>query len=743
MHDTTPRNMAHMGLNGDDLAFDFDSRGQPYLHGHAWQMPMDQHPSQRMDLRRTITPIQTNTHGLPQSTLTEQHMMGDWRFQQPQPQTHMNYAPHQQQSTDLPYDGFYNMPLQTSPADLMPVTQAPLNTLQMNSSYLPMASAMNGMPYQNWEEFQTELISSSTVDAGMNLSTYGQYSSSPTGSHLEVRSLTSSCSNDGWSAISPRQSLDFPERSFVINPSQTLHNRALSESSYSDFEQYPQSSFAGFEMVPHAIHSPSSDSNGDFEYLDLQRRQGRCSIDHSSQGSAGVSPTLLTRPINIKKSSSPTRSSGSQGTSSPPARKASRKSPIAKATEKTIKKQSQSSKPETEKRVGRRKGPLRPDQRKQASEIRKLRACLRCKFLKKTCDKGEPCAGCQPSHARLWQVPCTRIDIKEIGFFMKDWNADYVRHITLGFSVGNIKGFSDSERTLWITHGYGEMMPVKAREVYVRDDKCFGLDWTESWDQRPTSYEVSTARLAAGLEGISTTLLSDYLDRHIESPGGYEKFVDDYFDGTPFLSQMLKTAYRYWSRTKLPIIKKALKLVLAYNLTLHVTMVEGIPDEEGLIGRLEDETSRFYGKTMAPVMINFQIKQAMADMWRELQKDVLEELSALYSSVYSGDKLKNWPTIFILATVLLAVWECMQFDCHYRVPDAAAVDKFCTDMETTPVGVIVGLFQAISQKLPSFMEWDTAKHHQLLGSNADVCNTMTEVREHVTQYGTSLRIMFI
>ena len=318
---------------------------------------------------------------------------------------------------------------------------------------------------------------------------------------------------------------------------------------------------------------------------------------------------------------------------------------------------------------------------------------------------------------------------------MKDWNADYVRHVTLGFSINNIKGFSDSERTLWITHGYGEMMPVKAREVYVRNDKCFTIDWTETTNQKPTEFEVTTARLSAGLEGISTTLLSDYLDRHIDSPGSYERFVDDYFDGTPFLSQMLKTAYRYWSRTKLPVIRKALKLMLAYNLTLHVTMVEGVPDEEGLIGRMEEETSRFYGKTMAPVMINFQIKQAMADMWRELQKDVLEELSSLYSSVYSGDKLKNWPTIFILATVLLAVWECMQFDCHYRVPDAAAVDKFCSDMETTPVGVIVGLFQAISQKLPSFMEWDTSKHHQLLASNPDVCNTMTEVRDHVTRYG--------
>lgn len=283
------------------------------------------------------------------------------------------------------------------------------------------------------------------------------------------------------------------------------------------------------------------------------------------------------------------------------------------------------------------------------------------------CDKGEPCAGCQPSHARLWQVPCTRIDIKEIGYFMKDWKADYERHMSLGFSVGNIKGFSDHERTLFITHGYGQVLPINAREVYVRDEQCFSVDWVESMHREPTQYEVETAKLSAGMEGISHALLSDYLDRHIDGNGTFEKFVDDYFEGTPFLTQMLKTAFRYYFRTKLPVIRKALKLVVAYNLTLHVTMVEGLGDEEGLSGKI-NSGSKFSGKTMAPVMINFQIKCAMANMWRELQKDVLEELSGLYSSVYSGDKLKNWPTIFILASILLAVWEEMQFDSHYRTP---------------------------------------------------------------------------
>lgn len=282
------------------------------------------------------------------------------------------------------------------------------------------------------------------------------------------------------------------------------------------------------------------------------------------------------------------------------------------------------------------------------------------------CDKGEPCEGCRPSHARLWQVPCTRIDIKEIAYFMKDWKADYERHISLGFSVGNIKGFAEVERTLFITHGYGHMLPVQAREVYVRDERCFGLDWVESAQNNPSEHSVNTAKLSTGIEGISRPILDEYLDRHID--GGFEGFVDEYFDGTLFLTPMLKTAYRYWLREKTPVIRKSLKLLLAYNLTQHVTMVEGIPDEEGFLGKIEDETSKFHRRTVAPVMINFEIKCAMADMWRELQQEILEELSHLYSSVYTKDKLRHWPTIFMVASILLAVWEEMQFDCHYRIP---------------------------------------------------------------------------
>lgn len=614
---------------------------------------------------------------------------------------------------------------------MIPVTQSALPvTLPLDQAYMSMPTSIDGM--QGWADFRHELINYQTIDIGPHAvsPTYQHHTGSPTGSQLEILSQPSTSDEHGWTFVDGRTSFE-SERPYFVDPISTLHDRSLSDSS-SDLDQPPQSTFLGnLDMGPaQAVYSPGTLSDSDWE--SSYHHHHRHSIDYSS----GTHSNAVVPPISIpstSKSASPARSPISQGSAGSPGRKPSKKSPIvAKGTERITKKTSQGGR--EEKRVGKRKGPLKPEQRKQASEIRKLRACLRCKFLKKTCDKGEPCAGCQPSHARLWQVPCTRIDIKEIGYFLKDKKFDYERHVSLGFSVGNIKGFSDVEKTLFVTHGYGHMLPVTAREVYVRDDKCLRMDWIEA-NKAAAGYEVATAKLSAGTEGISTTMLSDYLDRHIDGGNTFVKFVDDYFEGTPFLSQMLKAAYNFYAKTNSKIIKKALKLMLAYNLTLHITMVEGIPIEESFVGKIEDRTSKFYGKTMAPVMINFQIKCAMADMWRELHKDVLEELSGLYSSVYSGDKLKNWPTIFILATVLLAVWECMQFDCHYRTPDEAAVDKFCNDMETTPVGVIVGLFSAISQKLPSILEWDTSKHHALLASNWDVCDTMTEVREHVARFG--------
>lgn len=746
------------GLNGFD--FDQDHRGlrYPYTSRVSWPItiPADPNASRSAPLhqsantnpsnimKRSTTPLQSLTQAYDQPAINQsQAYIPDWRLhQQPQAQ-HFAY-PLDTYPQQFGADAGYAMPYQTSPSDYVSQVQYDPNP------YLPIAGPMDGSMAFNWQDISNDLMNYPLSNGlpDMNLS-HHNLPNSPTDTSLEVRSLSSS--DNGWNSVEyPQQPLDRsyqdPHTGNIFNPEQTLHGRTFSDSSYSDVEQQSRQSWGSYvNLQQHAIGSPSSDNSASLSDIEFHHDHADFLVgsppikqEQEQHTRSTIVTSSVVKPIRIKTSSSPQQSPTSTGRISPPGRRqAVKKNSNSKATKPTIRRQPQAPKVDTEKRVGRRKGPLRPEQRKQASEIRKLGACIRCKFLKKTCDTGEPCEGCQPSHARLWQVPCTRIDIKEVAYFMKDWRADYERHVSLGFSICNIKGFAEQERTLFITHGYGHMLPVRAREVFVRDESCFGLDWVESVSDFPSEHSVNTAKLSAGVEGIPDTILSEYLDNHID--GGFVEFVDEYFDGTPFLTQMLKTAYRYWCRERTPVIRKCLKLLIAYNLTQHVTMVEGIPEEEGFLGKITDSTSKFYGKTVAPVMINFQIKDAMATMWRELQKEVLEELSHLYSSVYTKDKLRHWPTIFMVAAILLSVWEEMQFDCHYRIPDREVVSKFCHDMESTPVGVIVGLFSAISQKLPAFQEWETRKHHHLLNSNPAVCEALTEVRQHVTRHDNYLR----
>ncbi|KAL2176165.1 uncharacterized protein P884DRAFT_203806 [Thermothelomyces heterothallicus CBS 202.75] len=716
---------------------DDQSAGSPGHQSSTMSSPLQQ-----------SSPYQTAAHSQPAG------LVPDWSLPlQAQQQPAADLSQFIQDSALMSFNP-YTSNFQPAPVEYLPATtQATLDAgLQLESAFptmSPMDPTSRVMQWggANWQDFDQSL--NFQTDSLPRVRSIGSHS--PTGTFLEVLSLGSS-SDNGWTSVDMYPSCDtfthsqtqHTQNQAIFNPSQTLHLRTNSDSSDANSLE-----FGSYEEITFPYSPFSSSSDG---FVDTANNHCNCMPGehhhHASTSPELISPTAAVAPLPINNkaisASRPVVGSGSSGSgsTSPPARRNSgtRKSPIAKATKPVIRRTSTGKKDGTgEKKVGRRRGPLLPEQRKQASEIRKLRACLRCKFLKKTCDKGEPCAGCQPSHARLWQVPCTRIDIKDIGYFMKDWKADYERHLGRGMSVFNVKGFAQKETLMWITHGYGFCLPVMVREVYVADESCFQLDWVESslQDQDPIDFEIRTERLDVGQDGISMEALNEYIDKHVDE--GFEQFIDDHFEGTPFITEIFKTAYRFYTKERLPVIRKALKLVVAYNLTLHITMVEQPPTEEPMEGQIDDEDSKYYGKVVAPVMINFQIKCAMADMWRELQKDVLEELSALYSSVYSGERLKNWPTIFMLASILLAVWEEIQFDCHYRVPDPVAVEKFCNDMETVPVGVIVGLFHAISQKLPAFTEWDTRRHGQLLNNNPAVCEAMTEVRQHVLKHEAYLR----
>ena len=757
-----------------------ENNGMPQYPLHQQQRPQSQHhqsqsyldpqalprQQQRQEYSRpgssqTTQPINLQTSGL---DLDYANMLpSSWH------DTLQHYTQQQQQFNTAalnmdPYNAAaFSGQLQASPVDFMPVTSA-ANMANLayaapagldTTTYMTLAGPMESMnalvyplnDYANDPSFALALSNAALAQhAAESVHSHGSIpGGSPTGTILEVQSV----SDNEWSLVNynPNRNSYDSFTGTVSNPSQNLHIRTNSDSSTSDGPNSADLSGSYEEIPPWPLSSPHDFHGSD--YLDAQYIQHAHGLPmtqpHQHRHHTTPSSSLAVSPTNnamAYRCGSSSTSPTSSGPLSPPLRRRRSPTDTTKTTKPVIKKTSTAlthgpARPTTttttgDKKVGRRKGPLRPDQRQQAHEIRKLRACLRCKFLKKTCDKGEPCGGCRPSHARLWQVPCTRMDIKDIAYFMKDWKADYERHVSLGFSVHNIKGFGAHERTVYVTHGFGHYLPISAREVFVRDDECFGVDWVEGLAGMQ-QFETSSAKLSAGSEGVSETLLSEYLDRHLDQ--GFEAFVDNLFEGTVFVTEILKTAYRYYAKARTPSIRKALKLVLAYNLTQHVTMIEGLSEHEQAEGVIADPASKFAGKTVAPVMLNFQIKTALASLWRSLQADILAELSTLYSSVYSGEKLKHWPTIFILAALLLVVWEEMQFDCHYRVQDAEKVKAFCEEMERTPVGVVVGLFQAISTKLPGLGEWDTRKHGQVLGGEQGVCGALEEVREGVVRHG--------
>lgn len=322
-----------------------------------------------------------------------------------------------------------------------------------------------------------------------------------------------------------------------------------------------------------------------------------------------------------------------------------------------------------------------------------------------------------------------------MGYFVNGWNVDHERHTTLAMPQGNIISIHTGDaapdvHTLWVSHGYGLCFSVEAQEVVFRDNTFSLVDWSESQKGGVGRFNASTANFS--IPTINDDLLMEYIDRHLGPK--FPDFVRKHFQGTEFLTEMLLTAHRFHKKTNNPVVKKALKLLVAYNLTQQVSFIEQ-PTQAVYEGKIRDPSSKFHSKNVAPMLINQAIKTAMAQMWRELQRDVLTDLGVLFHKVYTGDKLKNWPTIFIVASLLLAVWEEMQFDAHYREPDHDVVEKFCTEMEEKPVGVIVGLFHAISQKVPAFSEWDTDLHHHLLHSNEAACEVMDEVKDHFHKHG--------
>ena len=418
--------MADVDVPADLTAFDYDFRAPrfaPYNSRVSWPMPFggEQNasrfaPQQRSanptTMKRSTTPLQNQQYlqpisQQPQFQTQASQYIPDWQLP---PQTNVqlgysldgSYQSNIGYSQQLPADS-YAMPYQTSPIDYVSGQDQYSSNLSLEASYLPLTNPLdNTVPFE-YQEFSNDLLACPITNGlsnglpDMNLPLQN-LSNSPTDTALEVRSLSSS--DNGWASVDYQQQQQQQQNidgtyqqshvGAIFNPGETLHGRSFSDSSYSDVEKSRQSWGSSYVEIPQgAIGSPGSDpgdSSGlEFHSPNLSNPSTSPVIKQEEQTHRPMIVTPSTvKPLRIKTSSSPQRSPTSTGRISPPGRRQPKKNPNGKAAKPTIRRQSQVPKVETEKRVGRRKGPLKPEQRKQACEIRKLGACIRCKFLKKT-----------------------------------------------------------------------------------------------------------------------------------------------------------------------------------------------------------------------------------------------------------------------------------------------------------------------------------------------------------------------
>ena len=548
---------------------------------------------------------------------------------------------------------------------------------------------------------------------------------------LDGHSLSSSlASSEDYPGIHTPLGSDDATGYSIANPSHTLQHINPTDDSEQVRPDRVDHSF--LDRLEDINFRPASPTYSEFIHYD----------PHASQRTSPEPTEMMNPDSNLATSSSePTSPTSSISTTMAPATivpASSQRSraPLSKASSIIEPKVTKNG---VEKRVGRRKGKLRPEQRASAAQIRKLGACIRCRCLKKTCSEGAVCHNCIASHNRLWTVPCTRLDIKQMDYFLKGWNLDTARHITLAVSIDNIVSFGNEEMRIWVGHDFGVVMPLMVREVTVRDNTAFDIEWAD-FGTDPTFYKeekIHTSHLAIGRDDSWRKVIDDYVSKHITLPGFFDTFVDVHFEGFKFLPEMLKIAKEYAMYSEDETVLAALKMLVAYNLTFKVIVGSHRHNDPEVLteGLITDENSRLKDKIIAPAFINFQIKNAMAMIWRELFREVLDDMSKFIRGTYNGDHLTKWPTILFGSFIILSMMEEMQFDTCKRAASPGEAQSFCLEMESTPAAVFTGMFRAISQKLPSFMDWKPHQPPESMQPDAHTWSLINKVAVLVQKHG--------
>jgi len=230
-----------------------------------WSMPLDM-AAGSADERREDSPTHNTHPQFPQAGHNNSPILTNWPMQQ-QPHQLPQYIP-DNSLMGTQFNAFGGG-FQAPPLDYtLPSSQAAFEAgLQMEAPFngLPQSVEAQAAMWANWQEIENAMMIAGANDGLPNVGRQSLGSNSPTGTYLEVLSLPSSSSDNGWATVDTYpnfESYQQAQSAAIFNPGQTLHLRTHSDSSQSDGTGHTIDSFGSFEDIsnPYSPYSPGSDT---------------------------------------------------------------------------------------------------------------------------------------------------------------------------------------------------------------------------------------------------------------------------------------------------------------------------------------------------------------------------------------------------------------------------------------------------------------------------------------------------
>ncbi|KAI9724514.1 MAG: hypothetical protein M1812_000582 [Candelaria pacifica] len=371
------------------------------------------------------------------------------------------------------------------------------------------------------------------------------------------------------------------------------------------------------------------------------------------------------------------------------------------------------------KRKGGRTKPLSADSRKKAHNIRKRRACWRCRFLRNSCSDHDVCKTCRNTRFQIYRMPCDRSRLSDrIELILPDVIVgEYAADRLIAFCNEHVAQWSNNFVSFQLTFGCGPPIGFKGVELIPRGAELLsGLQHVTDDDSQLSRLIVKVSPpigLIAQSSDHFQLKFGQYLDSFIVSHW-LNQWPGSCFEGKTevFQREILSLVCQYcmtWTGNAKwhELLRKTLKLqILGYIMGRTLTIPNEDDPNRRIIGRetvrrrLQNPGGTSYPPDTSPRMANKQVKSLMCALYRKMFVKVLAELEEMI--LYrDGD---TWGPSFCVMILLAMIFADTQISIDIAVQcentrgrhsmDRAWAMERCRDIEDKAFNSFIEIFHS-------------------------------------------------